>query len=133
MADLRFAEAFSKYGAKLKNVQWSVCAEAPDGSLVVSLWEHHFSLPKDGRVLCRDRFDRWKGPGNTEFRERVQRAFTSHQQVRLVISHSDKPDEVQAGTNASTVRKSFSVREDWIGRVSRIDGEEYEFEFIRLS
>jgi len=131
MPDLRFAEAFSKYGAKLKNVQWSVCAEAPDGSLVVSLWEHHFLPPKDGRALCRDRFDRWKGPGNTEFREKVRRAFASKQQVRLVISHTDKPDQVQAGIDASTVRKSFSLREDWVGRVSRIEGEEYEFEFVR--
>lgn len=133
MRDLRFSEAFSKYGAKLKNVQWSVCAQAPDGSLVVSLWEHHFLSAKDGRAVCRDRFDRWKGPGNAEFRENVARAFASKQQVRLVISQTEKRDEVQTGVDASTVRKSFSIKEDWIGRVSRIEGEEYEFEFVRGS
>ncbi len=31
MSDLGFAEAFAEYGARLKNVRWSVCAEAPDG------------------------------------------------------------------------------------------------------
>ena len=132
MSDLRFAEAFAKYGAKLKNVQWSVCAEAPDGSLVVSLWEHHFLPPKDGRVVCRDRFDRWKGAGNAEFRDKVSRAFASNQQVRLVISHTNKIDQVQAGMDASTVRKSFSIKEDWVGRVSRVDGEEYEIEFVKF-
>lgn len=131
MCDLGFAEAFSRYGAKLKNVQWSVCAEAPDGSLVVSLWEHNFLRPKDGRAVCRDRFDRWKGPGNAEFREKVARAFASKQQIRLVISHADNPDQVQAGVDASTVRKSFCTRENWVGLVSRIDGEQYEFEFVR--
>ena len=131
MRNLGFAEAFLTYGATLKNVQWSVCAEAPDGSLVVSLWEHHFLPPKDGRVVCRDRFDRWAGAGNTEFRDRVSRALASNQRGRLVISHTGHPDRIQAGVNASTVRKSFSVKEDWVGRVSRIDGEEYEFEFVR--
>jgi hypothetical protein len=131
MPDLRFAEAFAKYGAKPKNVQWSVCADAPDGALVVSLWEHHFQPPKDGKVVCRDRFDRWKGPGNNEFREKVQRAFQTGQRVYLVLAHAERPGEVQAGADASTLRKSFSVREDWVGRVSRVEGEEYEFEFAR--
>lgn len=112
MCNLGFAEAFSKYGATLKNVQWSVCAEARDGSLVVSLWEHHFLPPKDGRVVCRDRFDRWKGAGNAEFRDKVSRAFASNQQIRVVISHADNPDQIQAGVDARTVRKSFCIRED---------------------
>lgn len=133
MAGLKFAEAFSKYGAKPKNVQWSVCADAPDGALVVSLWQHHFLPPKDGKAICRDRFDRWKGPGNSEFREKVKRAFDTQQPIRLVIAHTDKTDQVQAGADASALRKSFSAREDWVGRVSRIEGEEYEFEFIHRS
>jgi hypothetical protein len=131
MPSLGYAEAFSKYGAKLKNVQWSVCAEAPDGSLVVSLWEHHFLPPKSGKVLCVGRFDRWKGPGNSEFREKVQNAFSTKQKVRVVISHTDKPNEVETGADASKLSNSFSIREDWVGQVSRIAGEEYEFEFCR--
>ena len=54
MASLGFAEAFAKYGARLKNVNWSVCALASDGSLAVSLWQHH--IKKDGNALvCRSR------------------------------------------------------------------------------
>ena len=33
MSDLNFAEAFRRFGAKLHNVQWSVCAENDDGEL----------------------------------------------------------------------------------------------------
>lgn len=129
MPSLAYAEAFSKYGAKLKNVQWSVCASAPDGSLVVSLWEHHFSPPKGGIAKASGRFDRWKGPGNTEFREKVAAAFEAKTPVKVVISHTDQPDEVERGADASYLKNTFSVREDWTGVVSSIRGEEYEFEF----
>jgi hypothetical protein len=133
MADLGFAEAFAQYCAKLRNVQWSVCADAPDGSLVVSLWQHHFDPPKDGAIVCRDSFDRWSGPGNSEFREKVTRAFESHQRVRVVIAHTKKTAEVQAGADASTLPKTFSVREDWLGEVASIVGSEYVFRFTRVN
>ena len=131
MPSLAFAEAFGKYGAKLRNVQWSVCAEAPDGSLVVSLWEHHFDPPKDGAVVCRDSFSRWSGPGNNEFREKVAKAYHEGQLVRAVIAHSENPAAIQAGEDASQISKSFSIRDDWQGRVLSIEGENYAFEFKR--
>ncbi len=131
MPDLAFAEAFARYGAKLRNVQWSVCADAPDGTLVVSLWQHHFDPPKDGAIVCRDSFSRWSGPGNSEFREKVARAYESHQPVRVVIAHTKNTAAVQAGVDASTLPKTFSVREDWIGEVTSIVGDEYAFRFTR--
>lgn len=131
MPSLAFAKAFAAYGAKLRNVQWSVCAEAPDGSLVVSLWQHHFEPPKNGEVVCRDSFARWSGPGNKEFRERVTKAFAANQPVRVVIAHSDDVSSIQEGNDASTTRKSFSIREDWHGRVLSIDGDNYAFVFTR--
>ena len=131
MAGLGFAEAFAKYGAKLRNVQWSVCAEAPDGSLVVSLWEHHFSPASKGTVQCRDSFARWSGPGNAEFRVCVQRAHATGQRVKVVIAHASDPDAVQSGADASKIAKEFSVRPDWIGRVAEIRGDDYVIEFRR--
>jgi len=121
MSSLGYAEAFAKYGAKLKNVQWSVCADAPDGSLVVSIWEHHFHPPKGGRLTCSGRFDRWKGPGNAEFRHKVAAAFEMQTPIKVIISYTDRPDEVERGADASHLNNTFSVREDWIGRVSRLD------------
>ena len=131
MPSLAFAEAFATYGAKLRNVQWSVCAEAADGSLVVSLWRHHFEPPKNGEVVCRDSFARWSGPGNKEFRDRVTRSFATSQPIRVVIAHSKDVTAVQAGADGSATPKTFSVREDWQGRVLSIDGDNYAFAFKR--
>ncbi|MGR3220107.1 MAG: hypothetical protein ACUZ8H_09875 [Candidatus Anammoxibacter sp.] len=55
-----FTEAFRRHKAKLKNINWSICAENSDGELVVSLWDHHFSNPKDrkGVIVCKDKASR---------------------------------------------------------------------------
>lgn len=126
---MQLVEAFAQYGAKLKNPMWSVCAQAPDGALVVSLWEHHFLKPQGGRVLCRDRLDRWSGAGNQELRAQLSKALRSAQPLRAVIAHTPAPELVDAGHDASKVPKTYSVRPDWIGRVCRIEGEQYEIEF----
>jgi hypothetical protein len=131
VANLGFAEAFAEYGAKLRNVQWSVCADAPDGALVVSLWQHHFDPPKDGAITCRGSFARWSGPGNAEFREKVETAFSTKQPIKVVIAHTTETDEVESGADASTLKKWFSIKKDWIGRVASIAEDEYVFEFTR--
>ena len=129
MADLAFAEAFSKYGAKLKNVQWSVCADSPDGSLVVSLWQHHFDRAKDGVISCRGSFARWSGPENREFRAKVANAFNTNQNIKVAISRTDQIGEVESGADASKLRNTFSIKEDWIGKVTTVVGDDYEFKF----
>lgn len=78
-----------------------------------------------------DRFDRWSGPGNAEFRSNVTRAFVSGAVVRLVLARASKPDRVQQGEDGSKIPKTFAVRDDLIGRVSEIDGEYYVIEFRR--
>jgi hypothetical protein len=129
LANLAFAEAFSKYGAKLKNVQWSVCADAPDGSLVVSLWQHHFGPAKDGVISCRGSFARWSGPGNSEFRDKVTNAFNTNQNIKVVIARTNQIGKVESGADASKLKNTFSIKEDWIGKVTSVIGDEYEFKF----
>ena len=130
MADLAFAEAFAKYGAKLRNVQWSVCAVAPDGSLVVSVWRHHFrDKAKDGALVCHDSFLRWSGPGNAELRERIANAFKSGQAIRLVIADTAQTKDVENGADASTLKKTFRVREDLIGEVIEATEDGYAIRF----
>lgn len=131
MADLGFSEAFAEYGAKLKNVQWSVCADAPDGALVVSLWQHHFDPPKNGLITCRGSFARWSGPGNAEFRQKVTAAFNTKQPIKLVIARTESTDAVESGADASVLKKAFSIKKDWIGRVVSLEGDDYVFEFAR--
>ena len=71
MAILGITEAFGKYGATLRNPQWSVSAWAPDGALVVSVWAHHRQPSAPGTMEFVDSMDRWRGPGNAELRRNV--------------------------------------------------------------
>ena len=131
MARLGIKEAFAKYGAKLHNVQWSVSAWAPDGSLVVSQWAHHYRKGTVvGAVEYADSFARWSGPGNSEFRRNVARAFSERSKVRLVVASTLNAEYVEAGGDASKVKKDFDAKEDLIGEVAEIDGENYVFRFI---
>lgn len=124
MSALGFAEAFAKYGAKLRNVNWSVCAEANDGSLAVSVWQHH--IRKEGDALvCKDTMERWSGPGKNELRERLTLAMKTNQAISLVIATTTKPELVDAGGDASKIPKTFSIRQDLVGKVTLLDGEAY--------
>lgn len=122
-------DAFRRNGAVLRNPQWSVSAIAEDGALVVSLWEHHFGRPQNGRITCKDSFARWSGPGNNEFRRLVRQAYDEQLPVRVVMVHAEDPAAIESGADASKVGKTFSLKEDWVGRVSAITGDEYEFTF----
>jgi hypothetical protein len=132
VAKLGINAAFAAYGATLNNPQWSVSAWTPSGDLVVSLWDHHFrpSAPP-GMMDFADSFDRWSGHGNNEFRENVARAFAAGSRVRLVIVKTDQIARVQAGEDASKIRKEFFLRDDLIGFVHELTGERYVIRFQR--
>lgn len=128
---MKISEAFSKYGATLKNVNWSVSAENDDGELVLSLWKHKFDRDGENRNKYIDRVSRWSGHGNKEFRSRIDKAFSSKQVVRAVISRTDNEKAVDRGEDASKFKNKFHVREDWIGKVVLWDGDNFEIEFTR--
>jgi hypothetical protein len=126
------SEAFRKYGATLNNINWSVSAWTEDGALVVSLWNHHnLKGSRPGVLAFGDRFDRWSGHGNKEFRTNVARALETGAIVRLVLARTVETDRVQRGEDASKIPKTFSVRNNLVGRVALIDGENYVIEFRR--
>lgn len=131
MTTLGIKEAFSRYGATLRNVQWSVSAWATDGSLVVSLWYHHTRKGLAGTLEFADSANRWQGPGNKEFRENVAKAFESGAPVRLVIARTEEVARVEAGEDASKIRKVFSIRQGLVGRVIEWDGVNYAFRFTK--
>ena len=131
MSDTGFAEAFGKYKAKLKNVQWSVSAVNDNGELVVSLWEHHRDKIHKDKLVFTDSFDRWTGPGNNEFRTNVSNALKSNQTIRLIIVATKDINSVQNGGDASLVKKTFRVRPDLIGKVTETDGEKYSITFVK--
>ncbi|MGS2743214.1 hypothetical protein ACU6TU_06400 [Halomonas sp. LS-001] len=122
-------DCFAKYGAKLKNVNWSVSAENPKGELVVSLWNHFFTSTGNGKITYIDRVTRWSGHGNAEFRERIQKAYETDQPVRVVIARTIDEEAIRRGDDASKLKNQFHVREDWIGKVTLWDGDNFEIEF----
>ena len=129
MARLGLKEAFARYGATLRNVQWSVSAWAPDGSLVLSLWAHHYRKGPGGSAEYFGSASRWSGPGNKEFRENLARALKDNSRIRLVISSTEHTDHVDSGGDASKVKKDFHVREDLVGQVVDYDGDSYVIRF----
>lgn len=127
------SDAFRKYGARLKNVNWSVSAWTDKGELVVSLWDHHIVKdPPPGTLMFTDTFLRWSGPRNNEFRSNVQQAHETGAPIRLVIVRTLETNRVQSGEDASKISKTFSVRADLIGRVTAADNTNYVIEFRRL-
>jgi hypothetical protein len=82
-------------------------------------------------LIARGSFDRWSGPGNLEFREKVANAYHTKQKIKLVMVSTPEIDKVETGMDASRLKKAFSVREDLIGEVMEIDGESYVFRFFK--
>jgi hypothetical protein len=129
MAQLTLTQAFAHYGAKLRNPQWSVSAWAPDGSLVVSCWDHHYRRGLPGTMEFTGSLDRWSGPGNREFRRNVADAYSGGKKVRLVVVKTDDVASVESGADASKLKKEFFLREDLEGKVIELDAERYVFRF----
>ena len=128
---MQYVKAFSRYGAKLRNPQWSVCAQNDLGELVVSLWQHHFQRAVGSTIRCVGKASRWSGPGNAEFRNHMDEAFDSGRPVRVVIVSTKDIAAVERGEDASKLRNRFSVREDWFGKVVGWDGDTYGIVFER--
>lgn len=129
MSKIGITEAFSKYGAKLTNPNWSVSAWASDGSLVVSLWDHHYKKSKPGTMEFDASMDRWTGHGNTEFRRNVAEAFAKKSPIYLVIAKTLETSHVEAGRDASLIKKEFYPREELIGEIAEIVGDRVVFSF----
>jgi len=75
--------------------------------------------------------NRWKGPGNKEFRENVAKAFKAQSNIRLIIVRTDQVERVEAGDDASKLKKDFHLKDNVVGKVIEWDGENYAFRFIK--
>ncbi len=132
MYDMSFTEAFAKYGASLANPQWAFSAIAQDGSLVISCWQHKFTRPEQGMLRYTDCLSRWKRlstSGKKLFIEHLRKAHDEKLAVRLVIVSTEDTAKVDSGEDASRLRKSFHIREDFVGQVVSFDGDAYVIDF----
>ncbi len=130
MSKMTLTEAFAQYGAKLRNVQWAV-SDIADGHLVASLWAHKFRKAVDGVMAYEDQLSRWSGAGNSIFRQHLEQAVRDQLPVRVVIVRAEDPAAVDCGVDASLIQKTFSIRPELLGRVSKYDGDQFAIEFRR--
>jgi hypothetical protein len=132
MATLSFTDAFRAYGAKLANPMWSYSAEADDGAIVISCWSHKLKL-KDGVLTYTDRLSRWgpNTPGKNLLVEHLNLGRTQARPVRLIIATTSSPEVVDRGQDASSIQKSFHIKQDVVGKVTVFDGDNFVLEFRR--
>jgi uncharacterized membrane protein len=128
------SEAFKKFKAKQKNVQWSVSAFNEKGELVVSLW-HQFFEPSthDGKKAMKyvDKVSRWSGNGNNEFRDNFDQASKGNVVVRAIIAKTSSPDAIARGEDASKHNNTFTPKIDWVGSITKWDSDNFEIVFTQ--
>ncbi len=130
MSDLKFTEAFAKYGASLPNPQWAFSAIADDNALVISCWAHKLTPITGGLryIDCLSRTCRTT-PGKKMLLKHLHQAHDEKLPVRLVIATAEDTAIIDAREDASEVRKSFHIREDFVGQVVSFDGDAYVIDF----
>lgn len=135
MSKLSYVEAFSRYGATLRNVQWAFSAVAEDGAIVLSCWDQYLSLPEKGILRYTDTLSRRKHKkhGAPLLEQHLRLALTEGRPIRLVIAYTEETDVVDQGKSAAAIKKDFEVRPDLIGRLKDFDGDRYIVDFTRLS
>ena len=127
------SDEFKKFGAKQKNIQWSVSAFNDKDELVVSIWGHPPLLVfnKESRIqIYKDKVSRWSGLGNQEFRKNIEIAYLKNLKVRPIITLSKNFEEILKGADGSQFKNTFNAKLNWVGIVKLWDGEDFIIEFV---
>lgn len=98
---------------------------------MVSQWAHHYRKGPENSAEYWGRTTRWEGPGKNEFKANLERAKAQGSRVRLVIVSTKEVARVEAGEDASKLKKEFDVRPELIGEVAELDGDDYVIRFRR--
>lgn len=128
MSKPALTEAFDHYGTNFRRLQRAVVYNA-GGHQAGSLWSRKSRKAVDRAMLYAAKLLRWSGAGNNLFRQHLEQAFRDQLPVRAVIVRAEDPEAVDRGVDASTVKKSFAVRPELVGRVSKYDGDQFVIEF----
>ena len=127
------SDEFKKFGAKQKNIQWSVSAFNDKDELVVSIWGHQPLLVfnKESSIqIYKDKVSRWSGLGNQEFRKNIEIAYLKNLKVRPIITLSKNFEEILKGADGSQFKNTFNAKLNWVGIVKLWDGENFIIEFV---
>jgi hypothetical protein len=131
MGVLTLTDAFAKYGAELDS-KYAFSAIADDGSLVISCWQHKFTIPRKGVLRYTDQLSRWQqplSPGRELFASHIRKAHSESLPVRLVIVSTRDTASVDAGDDATKLKKAFDIRMGYLGAIASFDGDLYTIDF----
>jgi hypothetical protein len=122
---------FAKFDAKLVNPRWACSAIAAHGSMVLSGWSHLLKWLADGHCSYEDNLARWRGNrnGNKLLHKHLSQSLAGNLSVHLVVATADDPNAVISGEDASLLPKTFSAREELVGRVRMFDGNAFIIDF----
>lgn len=126
---ITLSSAFAHFGAEPRNIQSSVSAYTPEGVLVISLWQQYFSRSDLGPVYI-DRLSRWPDRiGNKWLQQDLEQAKQINAPIRAIIVIASDPALVDAGGDASKMKKEFFIPRWESGLLSKYDGDEFEIQF----
>lgn len=123
-----FSEAFARYGAKLRNVQWAVSV-VHDDQLIMSCWQHMFKPVGKGEIAYEDRLSRFPGPGSTRLREHLELVQKNKMVIRAVIARSSNPEAVNDGEDSSKYKSTYLTKESWRGELDEFDDDYFRIVF----
>lgn len=130
---LGFVGAFSKFGAKPTNQMWAVSAIAKDGAIVISCWAQYFKKGGVGALHYVDSLSRWSSNelGNRLLKTHLELAQAENRAILMVVATAKRPELVETTSDASTIDKTFHIKEDVIGRLLSFDGDNFVIEFTK--
>jgi hypothetical protein len=124
MENLKLADAYARYGAKIPRGQPALSAVAADGTVVISCQAKKFGRTRRDVLRYEDTIstDESGARHKTLLGEHLVLARDRELPVRLVIVTPPK----------GTSPKIIAVRPDLVGKVTEFDGDHYVLDFSRI-
>jgi hypothetical protein len=120
--------AYAAFGAKLKNHQWSWSAIAPNGDVILTLWQDQFNFKTEPPSYSTPSHDvmSWKDrPGNKERIENIKHALARNGgRIRVVIARAVDP-----AVDPRTILEAFP-RTKMVFRIREFNEETGEFRAV---
>lgn len=124
MENLKLADAYARYGAKIPRGQPALSAIAADGAVVISCRSPKFARTRRDVLRYEDSIstDESGARHKTLLGEHLVQARDSDLAVRLVIVTPPK----------GSAPRMISVRPDLVGKVTEFDGDRFVVDFERI-
>lgn len=124
--NLTLSDAFAKFGAKPANRLRALSAIAEDGAVVLSCARPYFGRPGRGVLRYEDKLSRESGDvqGTALLGRHLTLARDEDLPIRMIVA---SPKDAASGK----VGRSFHVRTDLVGKVTKFDGDHFIVDFTR--